>query len=330
MTAANRSVWTKQNGQWVAVNVTSIGVDGAWADMSQGYVKVNGQWQQFYPASGSVTFNTPGTYTWVVPPGVFTATLNMAGGGGGGAGSTEVGNGGGGGGGGGAGFVQNESYAVTPGETITIQVGAGGGGGGFIGRTTEPPPGADGASSSVTGTGGTRVVSGGHGGASPTYVQESGGKIICTKLYELGLLSKNIYEADQAFGAELVKRSPDIYNGYRAWAEIVVDWMEGRGPNMMPWLGEQGQGYTQQWAISWATDIATPWATEMAFVMGKLHKGSLTGKLIAAIGAPICKIVGVWQRIVGPSKTQAGFIKGLLIIPVFIVLKLVASLGKGK
>jgi hypothetical protein len=251
----------------------------------------------------------------------------MAGGGGGGAGSTEVGNGGGGGGGGSGGFVQNESYAVIPGETITIQVGRGGAGGAFVGRTTEPPPGEAGVSTSVTGTSGTRVVSGGFGGASPTYVQESGGKIICTKLYELGLMSEDIYLADQAFGAELVKHSPDIYNGYRAWAEIVVNWMDGNGPNMMPWLGKAGQIRTQNWAISWAADIATPWAQDMAFAMHKTPAGSLTGRIISIVGTPICKIAGVWQRIFGTSNKPAGFATGLMLIPTFIILKIIAYVG---
>lgn len=156
-----------------------------------------------------------------------------------------------------------------------------------------------------------------------------GGKIICTKLYELGLMSKEIYEADQAFGAQLVAIRPDIYNGYRAWAEIVVDWMEGNGPNMMPWLSEQHRReITQSWSTSWAQEIATPWAEEMAYQMGQRETGNITGKAIMAIGTPICKIVGVWQRVIGPSKRPAGFSKGLMLIPVFVTLKTIASLGK--
>ncbi len=156
-----------------------------------------------------------------------------------------------------------------------------------------------------------------------------GGKIICTKLYELGLMSKEIYEADQAFGANLVASRPDIYNGYRAWAEIVVDWMEGNGPNMMPWLPEtRRKQITQQWSTSWAQEIATPWAEEMAYQMGKRPFGNTTGRAIMAVGTPICKAVGVWQRVFGPSKTPAGFGKGMMLIPVFVALKTVAVLGK--
>ena len=165
-------------------------------------------------------------------------------------------------------------------------------------------------------------VGGGGGGGG-------GGKIICTKLYELGLMSKDIYEADQAFGAELLQVRPDIYNGYRAWAEIVVDWMDGRGPKMMPWMtNEEFSAAAQKWSTTWAQDIATPWAEEMAHRVGRKQHGSLTGRMIMAAGIPICKAVGVWQRWFGASKKPAGFGKGLMLILVFVMFKLVAELGR--
>ena len=162
------------------------------------------------------------------------------------------------------------------------------------------------------------------GGAGP-----GGDKIICTKLYELGLMSEEIYLADQAFGAELIQHSPDIYNGYRAWAEIVVDWMDGTGPKMMPWMSDKDFSVAvKKWSIAWAQDIATPWAEEMAFKMNKKSKGSLTGRVITAAGIPICKVVGMWQRVIGPSKKSAGFGKGLSLVAVFIMFKAVAELGR--
>ena len=47
-----------------------------------------------------------------------------------------------------------------------------------------------------------------------------------------------------------------------------------------------------------------------------------------AIGTPICKVVGVWQRVFGPSKRPAGFVKGAMLISVFVLLKLAAELGR--
>jgi len=189
--------------------------------------------------------------------------------------------------------VTGGTFAANPGDLINLYVGAGGGAGG----------------------------SGGGGGG--------GGKIICTKLYELGLMDKEIYEADQAFGAELLKTRPDIYNGYRAWAEIVVDWMSGAGPKMMPWMSDAEFSISaQHWSVSWAKDIATPWAEHMAYKMGKKDKDNLTGRMITAAGVPICKAVGIWQRVIGPSNKPAGFGKGLMLVPVFVLFKLIANLGK--
>lgn len=154
-------------------------------------------------------------------------------------------------------------------------------------------------------------------------------KIICTKLFEIGLMKQNIFEADQAFGAHLIKTNPDIYNGYRAWAEIVVDWMDGKGPKMMPWMSdEEFSSAAKKWSTKWAYDIATPWAEEMAHMMGEKEFGSLTGKMIMAFGIPICKVIGVWQRWFGPSKKQPGFIKGSGLVIIFVMFKLVTELGR--
>ena len=209
---------------------------------------------------------------------------------------------------------------------IVTMTGAGGGGGG-----PDSQPGASGYGG-VTITGGNVPVSagdivnafvgGGGGGVG-------GGKIICTKLHELGLMSTDIYLADQAFGAELLQTRPDIYNGYRAWAEIVVDWMSGQGPKMMPWMSDEQFGHAaQRWSTSWAQDIATPWAQHMAYKMGVVEKDNVTGRMITLVGIPICKAVGVWQRIFGASEKPAGFVKGAMLVPVFVAFKIVACVGR--
>lgn len=154
-------------------------------------------------------------------------------------------------------------------------------------------------------------------------------KIICTKLFDLGLMKKNIFDADQAFGKELIKTHPDIYNGYRAWAEIVVNWMDGKGPKIMPWMSdEEFSVAVKKWSITWAHDIATPWAEEMSYMMGEKQTGSITGKMLFAFGAPICKVVGVWNRWFGPSKEEPGFIKGVSLVAIFVMFKLVVEFGR--
>lgn len=152
-------------------------------------------------------------------------------------------------------------------------------------------------------------------------------KIICTKLYELGYLPAHVYDADQEFGEKLVETHPDIYNGYVAWAQVVVDWMEGNGPQCMIWIrDEQKRKETQQkLAIAWARKIATPWAVHMAYVMGVESKDSITGKVLMGVGAPISKVIGWWQRKFGESKKEPGIFKGYALWIIFAILRFVVA-----
>lgn len=129
-------------------------------------------------STGVKEYIVPGTYTWTVPLGVSSATVEMVAGGGGGGGSTEVGNGGAGGGGGSGGY-KNFTIALTAGETITISVGAGGAGAPFVGRNPgaigAEGPGLSGGSSYITSLAGTHTVTGGGGGTSGTGGSGGGG-----------------------------------------------------------------------------------------------------------------------------------------------------------
>jgi hypothetical protein len=114
-----------------------------------------------------VDFTTPGANSWIVPNGVTSVTaLCIGGGGGGGTSINDTGTSGGGGGGGGG--IKRGLINVTPGETITINVGAGGTG--AQGTTSSDTIGRDGSTSScgliiATGGGGGRANDGGVAGA---------------------------------------------------------------------------------------------------------------------------------------------------------------------
>ena len=154
-------------------------------------------------------------------------------------------------------------------------------------------------------------------------------KIICTKLYEFNLMSATIYQADQDFGKQLAQTDPDAYAGYRAWADVVVDWMEGSGPKMMPWMTDEDfSAAAKKWSTSWAHDIATPWAEEMAYLMGKKDQGSITGKLLMSAGLPICRAVGVWRRVLGSKQQSAGVLTGLALVMMFVGFKLLVLIGR--
>jgi hypothetical protein len=341
----NRGVFTKRNGVWVeagphvfdsniapvanvTVTITAVGGAGGSGAGDGGLSGHAG-----YPGT-MITGN-------IVMQAGDTLELHVGRGGGAGAGGASATGGAAGGGdilgykGGAGGRSGNEGSSgagggggaatvVIKNKNIFLVAGGGGGGGGSgVNSPGQAAANQNQLTGSNAGANGQDKTSGGeHRGGG-------GCKIICTKLYELGLMSEEIYLADQAFGEELIKTNPDIYNGYRAWAEIVVDWMDGQGPKMMPWMSDaEFSVAAKRWSITWAKDIATPWAEEMAYKMGVKDTGSLTGKMITLAGLPICKAVGVWQRVFGPSEKPAGFIKGAMLVPVFVMFKVVAELGR--
>lgn len=106
-----------------------------------------------------------------------------------------------------------------------------------------------------------------------------GGKIICTKLHELGKMPTEIYEADQAFGAMLVSESPETYNGYACWARHVVRWM-GR------------DDLFGKFVVFAAYHIATPWSKAMAQEMGVDVKAGWFGRQLMKQGLKVCRAIG--------------------------------------
>lgn len=106
-----------------------------------------------------------------------------------------------------------------------------------------------------------------------------GAKIICTKLHELGKMSTEIYEADQAFGAMLVNESPETYQGYVCWAQHVVRWM-GR------------DDLFGKFVVFAAYHIATPWSKAMAQEMGVKVESGWFGRFLMKQGLKVCRAIG--------------------------------------
>lgn len=117
------------------------------------------------PPKNITTYSNPGTYSWVVPAGVYKVFARVWGGGGGGGGIAGTNNAGGGGGAGG--YVEGW-FDVVPGQTVPIIVGARGTAGAA-------------SNSGTAGTGGTSSfgsncsATGGSGGANGTSTGGSGG-----------------------------------------------------------------------------------------------------------------------------------------------------------
>jgi hypothetical protein len=134
-----------------------------------------------------------------------------------------------------------------------------------------------------------------------------GCKIICTALHDLGLMSDPIYAADQQFGELLRDRNPAAYYGYVRWASVVVDWIEGSGPQCMFWIRdpERRAAKQRELAIRWAYRIATPWSQHMAYRMGAVEQDSRAGRWIMKTGLAISKLIGCISGAKEPTKSVA-------------------------
>ncbi|HEY9078810.1 hypothetical protein [Magnetovibrio sp.] len=105
---------------------------------------------------------------------------------------------------------------------------------------------------------------------------DAGGTVICTELYRQGLIDKHVYRADQRFGLRLLRNDPDVIAGYHFWAQSVVHLMR------------KSRLFTQ---IVYKS-VGEAWAREMALREGLNGIGTVRGKLVIAIGIPVCRAIG--------------------------------------
>jgi len=132
-------------------------------------------------------------------------------------------------------------------------------------------------------------------------------KIVCAKLFDLGMMSHNVWAADQAYGHMLRKTDKSVYRGYIRWARIVTAWMEGKGPDFMVWIKnkEERQKAQQKAMIDMANKIGQPWSQHMAYLMGAIERDNFMGRILMNIGRPICRVVDMIPRI-AKSKRKHG------------------------
>jgi hypothetical protein len=124
-----------------------------------------------------------------------------------------------------------------------------------------------------------------------------GGKVICTALYELGYMEKEIFDYDQAYGLWLYQNDFVSYRGYRAWADILVRYVKGQGRPMLPKLlfwktADEQQRLSQQLAISLARVIGGAFSKEIARRAGYDIPFSIGGWLCVTVGLSVNKAIG--------------------------------------
>ena len=158
--------------------------------------------------------------------------------------------------------------------------------------------------------------------------------IICTKLYELGYLSDEIYQADEMFGHWLRTNDRRAYYGYLKWARVVVDWMSKECPQSpfyhMMFLERDKKIRVEkqkEMAIKWAHRIFTPWAQHMAYRMGVLKEDNRVGRYMMNIGLYFSRRIGKFIEHPGQQKhnqnTKLSF--GYKMWAIFSILYLIAG-----
>ena len=136
-------------GSFIEPDEVFVKDGGVWRTITETHVNENGTWRRIFPIAGTQIF-TAGTTSFVVPQGVYSLTMPVMSGAGGGARSGQhtgdcfsglpatAGA-----------VVASTSFAVTPGETLTVIVGAGGVGGIYPGFQAGYRLGTSGGATSV-------------------------------------------------------------------------------------------------------------------------------------------------------------------------------------
>jgi len=113
----------------------------------------------------------------------------------------------------------------------------------------------------------------------------------------MGLMSPNIWAADQAYGRWLREHDRRVYRGYIRWARIITAWMSGTGPDFMYWVDKSQRRQRQQQAMTvMAYNIGTPWSRHMAYLMGALPEDNAQGRVLMKIGTTISRLVDYIPR----------------------------------
>ncbi len=161
--------YLKVSSAWKQVNQAFFKSSSAWKEIQEGYIKESGVWKNFYTAFVATGFTTQTSNTTItVPDGANAIHVQAAvGGGSGGVGGANYDKAGGesaGAGGASGGYVSDQVYTVSEGETLTLTVGAGGGKStGSFYNTTAGDGGNTVLSGSTTGT--IFTLTGGEGGS---------------------------------------------------------------------------------------------------------------------------------------------------------------------
>jgi hypothetical protein len=98
-------------------------------------------------------------------------------------------------------------------------------------------------------------------------------KILCQEFYDQGLMSQDIYEADELYGELVTEKDPELMKGYWIWATTAVNFCRAH-----PFFTK----------VLYKT-LGKPWAEHMAFLVGKREIDNPFGRLLMDTGKYITK-----------------------------------------
>jgi hypothetical protein len=121
---------------------------------------------------------------------------------------------------------------------------------------------------------------------------DDSGTLICTAMNKMGLLPDDIYALDAEFGLKVNREDRMLGDGYRLWALPVSEYIK------RDTIGAKA-------LRTFMRPITLAWAKEMAHKMRpEEYKTNYAGKVIMAIGHPICRAIG-YAFIGGLAKKDA-------------------------
>lgn len=96
---------------------------------------------------------------------------------------------------------------------------------------------------------------------------QSGGKIICQRYHQLGILDDDLNRLDQAYGARLMKTNPKWQKSYWRYARHIVKHLHR-------------DGWKNRLLLSVLTPLVRVWAQEMGYRQGGNYQHSVFGSVL--------------------------------------------------
>ena len=128
-------------------------------------------------------------------------------------------------------------------------------------------------------------------------------------------MGQEVWSADQAYGRVLRKKDKASYRSYSKLSKICTEWMDGRGPDFMPWIADTAERRLKQkeFATYILYRVCQPWSEHIAYIMGTLNRDNDSGRILISTRLPQRKFSGILTR-APPTDRNHGFVTAWTIL----------------